>query len=55
VNLASGYALLTFTGARIHRALWFPATVFAGALLFAVYFSIALDAQVGAILRATGN
>ena len=54
-NFAGSYALLTFTRARIHRAFWFPATVFAGALLFAVYFSTALDAQVGVILRATGN
>ena len=54
-NFAGGYALLTFSRARIHRAFWNPATVFAGALLFAIYFSTALDAQVGAILRAAGN
>ena len=54
-NFAGGYALLTFTGARINRRLWFPATVFAGALLFALYFSTALDAQMGPILRATGS
>ena len=54
-NFVGGYALFTSTRARIHRRFWFLATVLAGALLFAIYFSTALDAQVGPILRATGS
>jgi hypothetical protein len=55
VNFAGGYALLAFTRSRTHRAFWFAATVFAGAILFALYFSTAVEARLGPILRATGN
>ena len=54
-NAAAGYAVLRFTRSRVGSSALLPATVFGGALLFSIFLSRTVGAQLAPLVRTDSH